>query len=150
MTEFQLSIVTPEKTIFDQNVVSLIVPAAEGYLGVMAHHAPLITTLQPGKITITLSTRAEGHDSGVELLLAISGGFLEVADNRATILADTAEQATQIDRERALQSLERARNRVHEARTGNGDWDLDRALGALHRAENRVRVADASLAEVER
>jgi len=145
MADFQLSIVTPEKTIFDQKVVSLIVPAAEGYLGVMAHHAPLITTLQPGKITITLPDGAPGRDSGVELLLAISGGFLEVADNRATILADTAEQSTQIDRERALQSLERARNRVHEARTGQGEWDLDRALGALNRAENRVRVADASL-----
>ena len=135
MATFQLSIVTPEATVFDETVVSLIVPGAEGYLGVLAHHAPLITPLQPGKITILLTGETE-------LYLAVAGGFLEVAKNEATILADTAEQADQIDRERALEALERARRRLHDT---SRHWDTDRATAALRRAESRIRVADSIL-----
>ena len=137
MAEFRLSIVTPEEIVFDEQIVSLIVPAAEGYLGVLAHHAPLISVLEPGKMTIRLP-----DDS--ELLLAISSGFIEVAHNRAIILADTAEQADRIDQERALKSLERARDRIAKAHTERS-WDLGRATSSFHRAENRVRIADSIL-----
>jgi F-type H+-transporting ATPase subunit epsilon len=135
MASFHLSIVTPEETVFDEQVVSLIVPGAKGYLGVLAHHAPLITPLQPGKITITL----EGN---TELILAVAGGFLEVANNQATILADAAEQASDIDRERALEALERARDRLHET---SSHWDTERATAAFQRAKNRVQIADSIL-----
>ena len=135
MANFQLSIATPEETIFDEMVESIIVPGVKGYLGVMANHAPLITPLQPGKITIHLT-------GGTELLLAVSGGFLEVAHNRATILADAAEQATKIDRERALAALDRARNRLTEKPEG---LDIDRATASFHRAQNRIRIADEIL-----
>ena len=135
MATFQLSIATPEETIFDEMVESIIVPGVKGYLGVMANHAPLITPLQPGKITIHLP-------GGTDLLLAVSGGFLEVAHNRATILADAAEQATKIDRERALAALDRARNRLTEKPEG---LDIDRATAAFNRAQNRIRIVDEIL-----
>lgn len=135
MATFQLSIATPEETIFDQMVESIIVPGVEGYLGVMANHAALITPLQPGKITIHLP-------GGTELLLAVSGGFLEVAHNRATILADAAEQASKIDRARAVAALDRAQNRLHNRPEG---LDIDRATAAFHRAKNRISIADEIL-----
>ena len=135
MANFELSIVTPEETIFDEMVESIIVPGAKGYLGVMASHAPLITPLQPGKITIHLP-------GGAELILAVSGGFLEVAHNRATILADAAESADKIDRQRAMAALDRARGRLTEKSQG---LDIDRATAAFHRAQNRIRIADAIL-----
>ncbi|HUU46292.1 MAG TPA: F0F1 ATP synthase subunit epsilon [Acidobacteriota bacterium] len=133
MATYHLSIVTPEETVFDQEIVSLIVPGVKGYLGVLAHHAPLITPLQPGKITIRLPDESE-------LILAVAGGFLEVANNKATILADAAEPADQIDRDRAAQALERARRRLTDH---SAHWDVDRANAALHRALNRIRVAES-------
>ena len=133
MAEFQLSIVTPEVTIFDEMVESLIVPGAKGYLGVLANHAPLITPLQPGKITIQMPGRS------TEIILAVSGGFLEVAHNRATILADSAEMADKIDRERALAALERAKKRLEDH---SYDLDTDRATAAYRRAQNRLRILD--------
>ena len=136
MATFQLSIVTPEETILDEMVESIIVPGVKGYLGVMANHAPLITPLQPGKITIHLP-------GGTELLLAVSGGFLEVAHNRATILADAAEQAGKIDRQRAVAALDRARQRLTGHRAVG--LDIDRATAAFRRAQNRIRIADAIL-----
>jgi F-type H+-transporting ATPase subunit epsilon len=135
MANFHLSIVTPEVTVFDEEVSSLVVPGSKGYLGVLANHAPLITPLQPGKITIQLT-------GGSELNLAVAGGFLEVANNKATILADAAETIDKIDRDRALKSLDRARERLLDT---TGDWDTDRATAAVNRANNRVRLIDASL-----
>ncbi len=135
MAKFQLSIVTPEETILDEQVDSIIVPGVQGYLGVMASHAPLITPLQPGKITIHIS-------SNTELIMAVAGGFLEVAHNRATILADAAESASKIHRQRALDALDRARGRL----TGKPEGlDTDRAVAAFRRAQNRIRIADTTL-----
>lgn len=135
MATYQLSIATPEETILEEMVESIIVPGAQGYLGVMANHAALITPLQPGKITIHLP-------GGTELLLAVSGGFLEVAHNRATILADAAEQATKIDRARAVTALDRADKRLRDRPEG---LDVDRATAAFRRAQNRIRIADEIL-----
>jgi F-type H+-transporting ATPase subunit epsilon len=138
MANFQLSIVTPEVTIFEETVESIIVPGAKGYLGVLANHAPLITPLQPGKITIYLPGRS------TEIILAVAGGFLEVAHNRATILADAAEHADKIDRERAAAALARARRRLEDHPP---DLDLDRATAAFHRAQNRLRILDDILVD---
>ena len=139
MPTFHLSIVTPEETVFDETVESIIVPGVKGYIGVLAHHAPLISPLQPGKITIYLP-------GGTELMLAVSGGFLEVAHNRATILADAAEPANKIDRDRALAALERARKLISEHPPQEG-LDIDRALAAFRRAKSRVQIADSILVE---
>lgn len=138
MATFHLSIVTPEETVFDETVTSIIVPGAKGYLGVMAHHAPLISPLVPGKLTIILP-------GGSDLLMAISGGFLEVAGNKATILADSAELADEIDKKRALEALARAKKRLSEAAHGDRTLDLERATAAFHRAKSRVLIAESIL-----
>lgn len=90
MESFLLTIVTPEKKVVEQQIRSLIAPGSEGYLGILAHHTPIITSLIPGKLTIKDTT-------DTETVFAISGGFLEVAGNRATILADAIEKAEDID-----------------------------------------------------
>jgi F-type H+-transporting ATPase subunit epsilon len=81
MAEFRLQIVTPERVVFDGSVISIIAPGALGYLGVLAHHAPLLTTLGEGKFTVRRSDRIEEY--------LISGGFLEVRDNIASLLTDS-------------------------------------------------------------
>jgi len=78
---FQLQIFTQEKKVFDEQVVSLIVPAASGYLGVLAHHAPLVALLGEGTLTIK-------NPPGEDRLVHVAGGFLEVRDNVATMLVD--------------------------------------------------------------
>ncbi len=135
MASFHLSIVTPEETVFDETVTSIVVPGAKGYLGVMAHHAPLISPLIPGKLSITLPNNEE-------IIMAVSGGFIEVAGNRATILADATEMADEIDKKRAQDSLERAKQRLHDAAHGDRSWDIERATASLHRAKNRIRIVD--------
>ena len=81
---FDLSVLTPTQTLVDEPVQSIVVPGSEGYLGVLAHHAPLITALQPG----TLSVR---DASGNQREYHVSGGFFEVSNNRAILLADSIE-----------------------------------------------------------
>jgi F-type H+-transporting ATPase subunit epsilon len=81
---FQLSILTPERSVFEGDVEYVEVPGSEGYLGVLAHHAALVTSLASGTLTLR---RAGGS---VEKH-ALSGGFFEVSNNRATVLADSVE-----------------------------------------------------------
>ncbi len=78
---FHLSVLTPTESVFDETVESIIVPGSEGYLGVLAHHAPLITALMPGKLTV----RKPG---GQTLEYQLTGGFFEVSNNKAIVLAD--------------------------------------------------------------
>lgn len=133
---FDLSIVTPEKIFYEGECVSLIVPGCEGYLGVLTDHAPLITAVIPGKVTV--KDKAQN-----EIILAVSHGFFEVSSNLATLLIDSVEFASNIDLERARSALERARQRLaNEA----GDIDIPRADRALMRAKNRINIA-ASLEE---
>jgi F-type H+-transporting ATPase subunit epsilon len=105
MTSFQLTIITPEKVIFNEPVVSLIVPGQLGYLGLLANHAPLMTSLVPGKLTLRKGT--EGQQT---IVMALDGGFLEFANNQATLLADGVTPRDQIDvvaEKVALESIHR-------------------------------------------
>jgi len=82
MADYQLQIITQEKTVFDRRVVSLVAPGGLGYLGILAHHAPLLTTLSKGSLSVKESP-------GREYTFSIDGGFLEFSANTATILADS-------------------------------------------------------------
>jgi F-type H+-transporting ATPase subunit epsilon len=79
---FHLSILTPDRAVFDGEVEYIEVPGGQGYLGVLAHHAALVSTLISGTLTVR-------HRGGHEDKLAVSGGFFEVSNNRATVLADS-------------------------------------------------------------
>ncbi len=128
---FKLEIVTPEKVVFSQEVSSLVIPAEEGYLGVLGGHAPLLCTLRPGEIRI----RREGS----ETIFSTSGGFVEVTPSKASVLSESAEPVSDIDVARAEKAKVRALERLR-----HGDakgLDRDRAQAALERAENRLRVA---------
>ena len=79
---FQLSILTPDRPVFEGEVEYVQVPGTEGYLGVLAHHAALVTALMPGTLTYRLP-------GGKDEKLQVSGGFFEVSNNKATVLADS-------------------------------------------------------------
>ena len=79
---FHLSILTPEKSVYSGDVEYVQVPGTEGYLGVLAHHAALVTALAAGDLTVR-------RPGGSEEKLAVSGGFFEVSNNQATVLADS-------------------------------------------------------------
>jgi F-type H+-transporting ATPase subunit epsilon len=133
MILFKLSVVTPEKPVIDQEVRSIIAPGSEGYLGILTDHAPLITALIPGKLAVT-------DPENSDLDYALSGGFLEVSHNVATILADAIEPIQKIDVARAKEAEKRARGRL--ANRTNPDIDVARAEAALARALNRIRLAE--------
>ncbi len=137
---YLLTIVTPEKTFYEDEVSSLIAPGSEGYLGVLTDHAPLITALVPGKLTV------RDHENQ-ELIFAVSGGFMEVLKNQVTILAHSIEFAKDIDIERAKRALERAKQRLQLKEKG---IDIPRAMAALHRAENRLYLYEGTLKEQEK
>ena len=130
MAEMKLEIVTGERLVYSGDVEVLVAPGIEGELGILPHHAPLLTMLQPGEIRIVVE--------GQEEYMVISGGFLEVLANTVTILADTAERAEEIDEERAQEAVQRAQERL----TGQlAAQDLERALASIRRAQARVQVA---------
>lgn len=78
---YQLTIVTPENVVFDEQVHSLTAPGSEGYLQILTHHAPIITSLKAGTVTVV-------RENQEKLSYTVLGGFLEVSHNRATLLAD--------------------------------------------------------------
>lgn len=128
--KFKTEIVTPEKVVFSEEIESLVIPAERGYLGVLAGHAPLLCTLQPGEIRIK-GDKGERHFS-------TSGGFMEVTPGKAVLLTESAEEASTIDVKRAEEGKKRAEERLAAPAR---DVDKDRAKAALERAQNRLRIA---------
>lgn len=129
----ELVIVTPERQLLRESVVEVVLPGADGELGILPGHAPLITELGIGEL------RFRGAGGKDEVHLAIIRGFAEVLTDRVTVLAETAELAEEIDVERAKQALERARARIAAS---DPDIDWDRASAALQRALIRIKVGE--------
>jgi F-type H+-transporting ATPase subunit epsilon len=129
----QLVVVTPERQLLQEKVVEVQLPGADGYLGVLPGHAPLITELGVGELTYR--TAGGGGDATV---LAVLSGFAEVLPDRVTVLAETAERAAEIDLARAERALKRAQERLS---SGDPNLDWDRATVALQRALIRIQVA---------
>ena len=133
-TPIRLRILAPERALFDQDVQSIVAPGVEGYLGVLARHAPIVTQLGPGVLTAI-------EEEGRCHLFAVSSGFLEVARDGVTVLTDAAEGEGEIDVERARAAEERARRRLQER---SPHIDIARAQAALRRALTRQEVARKS------
>lgn len=132
---FKVAIVTPEKTAFEASAVSVTIPGVAGYLGVWADHAPLVTAMVPGVVTVRETDRSS---AGSARFLAVSAGFVEISHNEVTILSDTCEAAGEIDIDRARKALERAQARLRDPEPG---IDIERARSAAERAEARLKVA---------
>jgi F-type H+-transporting ATPase subunit epsilon len=126
-----LEIATPTRLVVSEQVDEVVVPGVEGYFGVLAGHAPFLTTLGIGELTYR-----KGRD---EFHLAVAGGFCEVRNDKVIVLADTAERPEEIDRDRA----ERARQRAEQRLSGRTQEEVDyaRAAAALARALTRLQVA---------
>ena len=129
MATIKLDIVTAERLVFSEDVEGVVAPGVEGQLGILPHHAPLMTMLQPGELWV--------RKEGTELSMAISGGFLEVRPDRLIILADAAERVEEIDIARAEEARRRAEQRLKERAPGT---DLAKAEAALRRALTRLEV----------
>ncbi len=125
-----LEIVTAERVVYSEEVDVLVAPGVVGELGILPSHSPLLTIMQPGEIRV--------DKDGEETFIAVSGGFLEVIGNKATILADTAERADEIDEARAEEAVQRAEERIASATTS---LDLERALASVRRSQARLKVA---------
>jgi F-type H+-transporting ATPase subunit epsilon len=126
----QLTIVTPERSLVNEQVDELQLPGAEGYLGVLPGHAPLFTELKVGELSYRKGTNWTS--------LVVAWGFAEVFQDQVRVLAETAERAQEIDLERARRAKERAEERLKQ---GGSDVDYDRARIALQRALIRIQVA---------
>src|SRR5581483_2130189 len=126
----QLEIVTPERLVVRETAEEIEVPGKSGYLGILPGHAPLITELAIGAISY--------RNAGKVKRLAVAWGFAEVLPTKVTILAETAEQAEEIDVERAQRAKEAAEKMLHSSDLST---DFARALEALKRAEVRLDVA---------
>ena len=131
MSSIAVDIMTPERLVLQTQAESIVVPASDGELGILPHHAPLLAELQPGQIRL--------RNGGNVELFAVSGGFVEVENNRVAIFAETAEMAQEIDAERARQAAERAKAALKIAKS---DIDLAMAEAALQRALVRLRITE--------
>jgi ATP synthase, F1 epsilon subunit (delta in mitochondria) len=128
----QLEIVTPERLAYSDEVDSVQLPGSEGELGVLPHHAPLVSTLGVGELRI--------RKGGTEESFAIVGGFLQVRPDRVVVMAETADLASEIDLEKA-QEARREAERALETGYHEG-VDLSAARAALQQALLRIRVAE--------
>ncbi|ABZ83469.1 ATP synthase f1, epsilon subunit [Heliomicrobium modesticaldum Ice1] len=130
---YLLEVVTPERVVVNEEVEFTSAPGIEGSLGILADHAPMLTALTIGLLEYT--------KGGQTQKLTITGGFLEVADNTVTVLANAAEQLVEIDISRAEAARRRAQERIEKAQSGNAEVDLMRAELALKRALLRLEAA---------
>jgi len=128
----RIEIVTPEKLAYSDEVDAVILPGSEGELGVLPHHAPLISLLGAGELRV--------RKGGLEESFAIVGGFVQVLPDKVVVMAETADLAAEIDLERA-QEARRAAERALEAGLVE-PVDLAQARAALQAALVRIRVAE--------
>jgi F-type H+-transporting ATPase subunit epsilon len=130
----ELSLVTPGRELVADKVDQVNIPASEGDIGILYDHAPIITTLRPGPLSY------QKGDETVELV--VSGGYAEVTDNRVTILAETAEFAHEVDRQRATVAREKAEKILARADLSEEEFKetqlkLFRAIARLEHTESK-------------
>lgn len=126
-----LEIATPERLLLREQVSQVVLPGANGALGILPEHAPLLTELGPGELTYS-------PDGGPAKFIAIRGGWAEVLPDRVRVLATGAEFADEIDIKRAEEALKRA-----EANLGSAKEDADTvmAINKMKRAQARLAAA---------
>lgn len=129
--EFALSVVAPDREVVAESVTSVIAPGTSGYFGVMADHLPLVAALKPGLLEY-LDPQGQRH------FVYVGGGFVEVKNNRVTVLADEASRSKDIDLARAEADLEQARRALRGEETSTSS---EQAVLEVDRAMQRIRAA---------
>jgi F-type H+-transporting ATPase subunit epsilon len=127
-----LEVITPERKVYEDDVDMVVAPASEGYVGILPHHVPLFTTLGPGEFKV--------KKGGVEEVLAVFGGFMDVRSDRVVVLTDAAESAEEIDANRAQQARDAAQQVLAAGPASAADEQ--RARAELQRALVRLRVSE--------
>ena len=130
--KYPLRVVSVERSLFEGEVEFIIANGADGELGVMARHAPLMTILKPGAL------RIQEVMGGSEEVIFVGGGFLEVLPDRVTVLADVAEHADEISIEQAEAARRRAQESLAGTLTAAQEVEFNQALAM---AEARLRLA---------
>lgn len=142
MATIKLEIVSPDRLVYSADISMLIVRSTGGELGILPHHAPLVTGLIPHAMRVRLGA---DHD---EQLIAVAGGFMEVTPEKITVLATAAEQPIDIDINRAKRAMTRAKERLaafHQGVPESRDIDVERAQLAMQRAMARLRATQTEL-----
>lgn len=131
MSPIKLDVVSAERLVFSDEVDMVLAPGTLGQLGILPHHAPLMTMLEAGELLI--------RKGGTEIPLVVTGGFMEVLPDKITVLADAAERVEEIDAARAEEARQRAKALLGKAAP---EIDLARAVAALRRSETRIRAVE--------
>ena len=132
--KLQLEVVTPKGAVVSESVDLVTAPGYAGEFGILANHAPFLSTIKIGVLSYKKDHQVED--------LMVSGGFCEVSNNKVTFLVESAERGAEIDVDRALRAKERAEKRLLEAAGQREKIDRTRAEAAMQRALSRLRVAE--------
>jgi len=130
--KIKFKIVTPEKSVFDQEVDQATLPIMDGEVTILPNHRSYIGALKAGEIMV--------KTDGQETHLAVSGGFVEFNDNKLAVLADTAERAEEIDIKRAEEAVKRAEDLKQQRQTMD-DLEYAKVAAAIEKENARLRVA---------
>lgn len=131
--KIKLEVVTPKGAVVSEEVDIVTAPGFAGEFGVLANHAPFLSTIKIG----TMRYKKDGSEEE----LMVSGGFCEVSNNKITFLVETAERGHEIDVDRALRAKERAEKRLLQTREQQEKIDRTRAEAAMQRALARLKIA---------
>lgn len=134
MAQIQMEVVTPSGPVVSEEVDIVTAPGVGGEFGVLANHAPFLSTIKTG----TLSFKKDKQTK----YLMVSGGFAEVSNNKITFLVESAEFGTDIDVDRAMRAKERAEKRLTQAQQATENINRTRAEAALQRSLARLKVAE--------
>ncbi len=128
--KLKISIVTPEKTVIDEEADEVIIPTAEGEIAVLPEHIPLLSQIAPGEVVI--------KNGGNTHYLVVMGGFLEISNNTITVLADFAIRAKDVNTAKAEEAKEHAQRVMHEKASGD---EFNVAQKAFMRAILELKIA---------
>jgi F-type H+-transporting ATPase subunit epsilon len=134
--KFDVSLVTPEGAAFEGQAEMLVVPGADGDIGVLARHAPLVATLRAGSTRVYVNVDADEIKE-----FATGSGFFKVELDRAIALVDDAVSATEIDPERARRQLEEAQAELERVEADESDADRWQLEQRIRHAENQLNVS---------
>ena len=131
-SRIKFKIVTPEKTLFEQEIDQVTLPVSDGQVTILPGHRSYIASLKPGEIMFKADNQ--------ETAMATSGGFIEFNNNELVVLADTAEVASEIDLQRAEQAIQRAQA-LKDEKVSLSEQEYARVAAAIERESARIRVA---------
>ncbi|RPD83789.1 F0F1 ATP synthase subunit epsilon [Neisseria weixii] len=133
MSIMQVEVVSSEQNIYSGEASFVVVPTVQGELGIYPRHEPIMSLVRPGALRLTIPGQAE------EVLVAVSGGLLEVQPEKITVLADVAVRSAEMDQERAEQAKKAAEDRISKAQD---DESLAKAHAALAAAIAQLKTLD--------